>query len=672
MNKKQKRLLQRVLISAAVFLLFMIVEKREMLPAVSRTVWTALYLIPYLFAGYDVLRRALRNICNGQIFDENFLMSIATAAAFGIGEYSEACAVMIFYQIGELFQSYAVGKSRASITEMMSIAPDYVNLEEDGVLREAEPDEVEPGSVIVVRPGERIPLDGEVLSGESLLDTAALTGESVPRSVGPGDAVISGCTNGAGVLRVRTTKCYEDSTVARILELVETAGERKAHLESFITRFARWYTPVVTLGAVLLALFPPLLLQASFAEWIHRACIFLIVSCPCALVISVPLGFFGGIGAASRLGVLVKGANFLEAAAELDTLVFDKTGTLTEGTFRLSGIYPAAASGYTEAELLRLAAIVESRSTHPIAQSICAAYRDVQSRLAAVQETESLEAAAGAALPAPEELQEIAGMGISARCDGRELLLGSAQLMEKRGIRFQRRTEIGTAVYLACDGQFIGGIVIADAVKPGAEEAISALRKLGVRRCVMLSGDRRESAEAAAAKLGMDEVYSELLPEDKVQRVEALLRGGMASEGATEQEIAVSGQKPGQRRGTAEKERQSHGRLGFVGDGINDAPVLMRADVGIAMGSLGSDAAIEAADIVIMDDDIGKLAGIIRISRRTLRIVRQNVFFALLVKAAVLFFGALGMANMWEAVFGDVGVTVLAVLNSMRALKVER
>ena len=515
-------------------------------------------------------------------------------------------------------------------------------------------------------------LDGEVLSGESLLDTAALTGESVPRSVGPGDAVISGCTNGAGVLRVRTTKCYEDSTVARILELVETAGERKAHLESFITRFARWYTPVVTLGAVLLALFPPLLLQASFAEWIHRACIFLIVSCPCALVISVPLGFFGGIGAASRLGVLVKGANFLEAAAELDTLVFDKTGTLTEGTFRLSGIYPAAASGYTEAELLRLAAIVESRSTHPIAQSICAAYRDVQSRLAAVQETESLEAAAGAALPAPEELQEIAGMGISARCDGRELLLGSAQLMEKRGIRFQRRTEIGTAVYLACDGQFIGSIVIADAVKPGAEEAISALRKLGVRRCVMLSGDRRESAEAAAAKLGMDEVYSELLPEDKVQRVEALLRGGMASEGATEQEIAVSGQKPGQRRGTAEKERQSHGRLGFVGDGINDAPVLMRADVGIAMGSLGSDAAIEAADIVIMDDDIGKLAGIIRISRRTLRIVRQNVFFALLVKAAVLFFGALGMANMWEAVFGDVGVTVLAVLNSMRALKVER
>ncbi|MFR9308367.1 MAG: heavy metal translocating P-type ATPase, partial [Lachnospiraceae bacterium] len=433
-------------------------------------------------------------------------------------------------------------------------------------------------------------------------------------------------TNGAGVLRVRTTKCYEDSTVARILELVETAGERKAHLESFITRFARWYTPVVTLGAVLLALLPPLLLQASFAEWIHRACIFLIVSCPCALVISVPLGFFGGIGAASRLGVLVKGANFLEAAAELDTLVFDKTGTLTEGTFRLSGIYPAAGSGYTETELLRLAAIVESRSTHPIAQSICAAYRDVRSQIAAVQETESLEAAAGTALPLPEKLQEFAGMGISARCDGRELLLVSAQLMEKRGIRFQRRTEIGTAVYLACDGQFIGSIVIADAVKPGAEEAISALRKLGVRRCVMLSGDRRESAEAAAAKLGMDEVYSELLPEDKVQRVEALLRGGMASEGATEQEIAVSGQKPGQRRGSAEKERQSHGRLGLVGDGINDAPVLMRADVGIAMGSLGSDAAIEAADIVIMDDDIGKLAGIIRISRRTLRIVRQNVF----------------------------------------------
>ena len=621
MNRKQQTLLKRILLAVAGYAAVLIFDKSGAAESLQMPGWMlgVLFLFPYLLVGREVILKALKNIRNGQVFDENFLMLIATVAAFGIGEYSEACAVMIFYQVGELFESLAVGKSRASITAMMSIAPESANVERDGKIEEVDPDEVEVGEVILIRPGEKVPLDGIVLEGSSFLDTAALTGEPVPREVRPGDAVISGCVNGETALRVKTSKAYEDSTVARILQLVESASEKKTRMENFITRFARWYTPIVTVTALLLALIPPLFFGAPAAPWIKRACIFLIVSCPCALVISVPLGFFGGIGAASKRGVLVKGSNFLETAAELKTLVFDKTGTLTRGEFRVVGIHPA--EGCSEEELLAMAAHGESLSSHPIAQSILQAYGGEIDR-----------ARLG-------EMHEAAGHGLEGMLDGRELLLGNEKLLKSKDIDFPAVKEHGTVVYAAHGGSYVGHIIIADVVKPGAAAALRQLREVGIEKLVMLTGDRKDAAEAIAAEVGVDTVYHDLLPADKVEKVEALL--------------------------AAEKNGE---KVGFVGDGINDAPVLMRADVGIAMGSLGSDAAIEAADLVIMDDELSKIADIIRISRKTVRIVRQNVAFALAVKAAVMILGIFGLANMWEAVFGDVGVTVIAVLNAMRAL----
>ena len=621
MNRKQQTLLKRILLAVAGYAAVLIFDKSGAAESLQMPGWMlgVLFLFPYLLVGREVILKALKNIRNGQVFDENFLMLIATVAAFGIREYSEACAVMIFYQVGELFESLAVGKSRASITAMMSIAPESANVERDGKIEEVDPDEVEVGEIILIRPGEKVPLDGIVLEGSSFLDTAALTGEPVPREVRPGDAVISGCVNGETALRVKTSKAYEDSTVSRILQLVESASEKKTRMENFITRFARWYTPIVTVTALLLALIPPLFFGAPAAPWIKRACIFLIVSCPCALVISVPLGFFGGIGAASKRGVLVKGSNFLETAAELKTLVFDKTGTLTRGEFRVVGIHPA--EGCSEEELLSMAAHGESLSSHPIAQSILQAYGGEIDR-----------ARLG-------EMHEAAGHGLEGVLDGRELLLGNEKLLKSKDIDFPAVKEHGTVVYAAHGGSYVGHIIIADVVKPGAAAALRQLREVGIEKLVMLTGDRKDAAEAIAAEVGVDTVYHDLLPADKVEKVEALL--------------------------AAEKNGE---KVGFVGDGINDAPVLMRADVGIAMGSLGSDAAIEAADLVIMDDELSKLADIIRISRKTVRIVRQNVAFALIVKAAVLILGIFGLANMWEAVFGDVGVTVLAVLNAMRAL----
>ena len=621
MNRKQQTLLKRILLAVAGYAAVLIFDKSGAAESLQMPGWMlgVLFLFPYLLVGREVILKALKNIRNGQVFDENFLMLIATVAAFGIREYSEACAVMIFYQVGELFESLAVGKSRASITAMMSSARESANVAREGKIEEVDPEEGEVGEVILIRPGEKVPLDGIVLEGSSFLDTAALTGEPVPREVRPGDAVISGCVNGETALRVKTSKAYEDSTVARILQLVESASEKKTRMENFITRFARWYTPIVTVTALLLALIPPLFFGAPAAPWIKRACIFLIVSCPCALVISVPLGFFGGIGAASKRGVLVKGSNFLETAAELKTLVFDKTGTLTRGEFRVVGIHPA--EGCSEEELLSMAAHGESLSSHPIAQSILQAYGGEIDR-----------ARLG-------EMHEAAGHGLEGVLDGRELLLGNEKLLRSKDIDFPVVKEHGTVVYAAHGGSYVGHIIIADVVKPGAAAALRQLREVGIEKLVMLTGDRKDAAEAIAAEVGVDTVYHDLLPADKVEKVEALL--------------------------AAEKNGE---KVGFVGDGINDAPVLMRADVGIAMGSLGSDAAIEAADLVIMDDELSKIADIIRISRKTVRIVRQNVAFALAVKAAVLILGIFGLANMWEAVFGDVGVTVIAVLNAMRAL----
>ena len=619
MSDKQKKTLIRILVTAGLFALALVLDK---LVLDGRPVWAVLclYLVPYLVIGYDVVRKAAVNILHGQAFDECFLMTVATVAAFAIGEYPEATAVMLFYQVGELFQSYAVGRSRQSIAQMMSIVPEYANLETDGQVEEVDPEDVAVGSVIVIKAGERVPLDGIVVDGESYLDTSALTGESVPRRVTVGEEIFSGCVNGEQTLRVRTTKAFEDSTVARILDLVENASNKKARLETFITRFARIYTPVVTLSALVLALVPPLVLGGGFGPWIHRACIFLIVSCPCALVISVPLGFFGGIGAASRLGVLVKGGNYLEAIAQADTMIFDKTGTLTQGNFLVTQILP---SGDLAAEaLLELAAHGEGLSNHPIAQSIRAAYAgDLNlSRLGTVE--------------------EVPGKGLSLELDGKPLLVGNARLLEAHGIPWDPIPEAGTVVHVAYDGVYAGALVIADSVKPEAAKALADMKALGVSRTVMLTGDRAETAQAVARELGLDEVYAELLPTDKVAQVEEIL--ALQQKGQT---------------------------VCFVGDGINDAPVLMRSDVGIAMGSLGSDAAIEAADIVLMDDDVGKIAATVRIGRKTLRIVRENVVFALGVKLLVLVLGALGLANMWQAVFADVGVTVLAILNSMRALR---
>ena len=618
MTKKQKKMLYRIIVTFLLFAVLMVCEHTGGMDGWNKIVLFVIYLVPYLVIGYDIVYKAARNISHGQVFDENFLMMIATFGAFGVGEYSEAVAVMLFYQVGELFQGYAVGKSRQSISDMMDICPEYANIEEDGVLKQVDPDDVEVGSIIVVKPGERIPLDGIVVEGESLIDTAALTGESVPRSAKAGDEIISGCVNGSGTLKVKTTKEFDDSTVAKILELVENASSKKAKVENFITRFAKYYTPVVTIGAVILAILPPLILGGGWAEWIQRACIFLVISCPCALVISVPLGFFGGIGAASKIGVLVKGSNYLEAVAEMTTIVFDKTGTLTKGEFKVTDVITENGS---KEELIELAALGEGYSNHPIANSIREAYGK-ELDLNRVTNTE-----------------EIAGHGIKAVIDGKTVLLGNEKLMKSESIFYTPCKSMGTVVYVACNGVFEGAVVISDTIKDGAKEAIHDMKQVGVRHTVMLTGDRKEAAETVAQTLGIDEVHAELLPGGKVEQVEALLK--------------------------AEKEKE---RLAFVGDGINDAPVLTRADIGIAMGSMGSDAAIEAADIVLMDDDVTKIASVVRIARKTLRIVKQNIVFALAIKALVLILGALGMANMWEAVFADVGVSVIAILNSMRTL----
>ena len=618
MTKKQKKMLYRIIVTFLLFAVLMVCEHTGGMDGWNKIVLFVIYLVPYLVIGYDIVYKAARNISHGQVFDENFLMMIATFGAFGVGEYSEAVAVMLFYQVGELFQGYAVGKSRQSISDMMDICPEYANIEEDGVLKQVDPDDVEVGSIIVVKPGERIPLDGIVVEGESLIDTAALTGESVPRSAKAGDEIISGCVNGSGTLKVKTTKEFDDSTVAKILELVENASSKKAKVENFITRFAKYYTPVVTISAVILAILPPLILGGGWAEWIQRACIFLVISCPCALVISVPLGFFGGIGAASKIGVLVKGSNYLEAVAEMTTIVFDKTGTLTKGEFKVTDVITENGS---KEELIELAALGEGYSNHPIANSIREAYGK-ELDLNRVTNTE-----------------EIAGHGIKAVIDGKTVLLGNEKLMKSESIFYTPCKSMGTVVYVACNGVFEGAVVISDTIKDGAKEAIHDMKQVGVRHTVMLTGDRKEAAETVAQTLGIDEVHAELLPGGKVEQVEALLK--------------------------AEKEKE---RLAFVGDGINDAPVLTRADIGIAMGSMGSDAAIEAADIVLMDDDVTKIASVVRIARKTLRIVKQNIVFALAIKALVLILGALGMANMWEAVFADVGVSVIAILNSMRTL----
>ena len=626
MMKKQKIMLYRIIAAAVIYVPLFVLEHMGKLEFKSEIpVQFLLFMIPYLIVGWDIIYRAVRNISHGQVFDENFLMCIATFGALGVKEYSEAVAVMLFYQIGELFQSYAVNRSRQSISAMMDICPEYANIEEDGKLKQVDPDDVEIGTEIVIKAGERVPLDGVVVSGTSFVDTSALTGESVPREVTEGSEIIIGCVNGSGLLKVRTTKEFDDSTVAKILEPVENASSKKAHVENFITKFAKYYTPVVVCAAVVLAFLPPIILGGGFAEWIQRACIFLVISCPCALVISVPLGFFGGIGAASKQGVLVKGSNYLEALSEMKTIVFDKTGTLTKGEFVVSEVIP---NGWEKEGLLEVAALAEGYSDHPISAALKKAYEEAELGELSMDRVEQAE--------------EIAGHGIKAKIDGRVVYAGNAKLMEEKGVEYEPCTVPGTVVYLAAEKEFLGTIVISDTVKPEAKRAIAQLRQSGVKKTVMLTGDRKDVGEAVAESLGIDEVYTDLLPGDKVDKVEALL-GELG-----------------------EKEK-----LGFVGDGINDAPVLSRADIGIAMGSMGSDAAIEAADVVLMDDNILKISSIMRIAGKTLQIVHQNIVFALGVKVLVLILGALGMANMWEAVFADVGVSVIAILNSMRTLKVK-
>lgn len=622
MTKGQKKTLIRIILAFALLVPIMICDHLGVFEDWNRFLVLLICLIPYAIIGYDIVMKAVRNISHGQIFDENFLMLVATVGALVIGEYTEAVAVMLFYQVGELFQSYAVGKSRQSISDMMKLCPEYANVERDGELEQVDPDEVSIDDIIVIKPGERVPIDGVVLEGESFLDTAALTGESVPRRVTVGEEVISGCVNGSGTLRVRVTKEFEDSTVSKILELVENASSRKAKSENFITKFAKYYTPVVTIGAVLLAVVPPIILQGGWMDWLSRACTFLVISCPCALVISVPLGFFGGIGAASKIGVLVKGSNYLETMAHVTTFAMDKTGTLTKGVFTVTKTNPE--NGITGEELIELAAHGEAYSTHPIASALRESYKQALS------------------MERIKDAEEIAGHGICVAIDGREVLLGNEKLMKKYNIAMTPCSDAGTVIYVAREGSFLGSIVISDAVKEGAKEAIAEMRQSGVKRFVMLTGDRKKAADAVAAELGIDEAFSELLPQDKAGRVEELLTNQAKDE-----------------------------FLAFVGDGMNDAPVLTRADVGIAMGSLGSDAAIEAADIVLMDDDIRKIAKTVTISRKTLRIVKENIVFALAVKVLVLILGALGIANMWAAVFADVGVSVLAILNSMRMLRVK-
>ena len=635
MNKKQRRWRNRIVIALVIFFAALAVEQSGLLAALFGTpgdVYAsfALFLVPYLIAGYGTLLEAARNIRRGDPFDEAFLMAVASLGAFAMVFFpdtdphmAEGAAVMLFYQVGELFQSYAVGQSRASIAAMMDIAPEYANVEKDGELVELDPAEVAPGTTIVVKPGERVPIDGVVTDGTSQLDTAALTGESVPRHVEPGAEVISGCVNMTGVLRVRTTKPYGESTVARILELVENASEKKARTENFITRFARVYTPVVTISAVLLAVVPPLAGLGAWSDWILRGLTFLVVSCPCALVISVPLSFFGGIGGASRLGILVKGSNYLELLAHVDTVVFDKTGTLTSGTFNVVAVHPEA--GVDPDYVLSMAAHAESFSDHPIAVSVRAAYSGEIDR-------EKID-----------EVREESGHGVSARVNEHLVLVGNDKLMAAHGASWHDCDLTGTILHVTVDGAYVGHIVIADVVKDDARDAVDGLHAAGVRRCVMLTGDRADVAQAVGTRLGIDEVHAQLLPEDKVAEVERLL----------------AGEKDG-------------ARLAFVGDGINDAPVLMRADVGIAMGAMGSDAAIEAADVVLMDDRPSKIAQAMRLARRTMRIVWQNIVFAIGVKVLILVLAAVGVANMWLAVFGDVGVAMIAILNAMRAMRVER
>ena len=623
MTKKQKKSLQQILIALALVILLKLLLR--VLPALPTPVELLLYLIPYLVVGKDVLRKAIKGVKNRQPFDECFLMAVATVGAFALGDYVEGCAVILFYQIGELFQSVAVGKSRQSISSLMDIRPDYANVEdEDGKLEQVDPDDVEVGTVIVVQPGERVPIDGVIVEGTSALNTAALTGESLPRDVQTGDEVISGCVNMTGLLKVRTTKEFGESTVSKILDLVENSSMKKARAENFITRFARVYTPAVCYGALALAFLPPIVLllmgqPARFGDWIYRALTFLVISCPCALVISIPLSFFGGIGGASACGILVKGSTYLEELARTGIVVFDKTGTLTQGTFKVTGVHPA--DGITDEQLVEAAALAESWSKHPISLSIKAAYG---------KEIDSARVT---------DVEELGGHGVTAKVDGRTVAAGNARLMEKLGLSAPAVSETGTVVHVAIDGRYAGCLLIADVVKPHSAEAIRALKAAGVRKTVMLTGDAEPVAKAVSAQLGLDEYHAGLLPGDKVDQIETLI--------------------------AAKKSKEN---LAFVGDGINDAPVLSRADVGIAMGALGSDAAIEAADVVLMDDDPAKIALAMRIARRTLRIVYENIVFALAVKFACLLLGAIGMASMWTAIFADVGVMVIAVLNATRAL----
>ena len=624
MNRKQKKMLARILTAAAMLIALKLIP-------VTGVLQLALYLVAYLVIGYDILKKAWRGILNRQVFDENFLMAVATVGAFALaivsrsGDYVEAIAVMLFYQIGELFQSYAVGKSRRNISALMDIRPDYANIERDGQLEKVDPDEVEIGSVIVVQPGEKVPLDGVILSGASSLNTSALTGESLPRDAKAGDEVISGCINMTGVLRIQTTKAFGESTVSKILELVEDSSSHKSKSENFISKFARVYTPAVCYGALALAVLPPVVRlmlghPAQWGDWVYRALTFLVISCPCALVISIPLSFFAGIGGASKEGVLIKGSNYLETLSKVKTVVFDKTGTLTQGVFEVSGVHH---SEMENERLLEYAALAECASSHPISKSLQRAYGKAIDR------------------DRVRDIQEISGKGVSAMVDGHAVLAGNDKLMALRGIPFIGCHSVGTIIHIAIDGQYAGHIVISDVVKPHAKEAIERLKHAGVEKTVMLTGDSRRVADQVAGALGVDEVHSELLPADKVAQVEKLLAG----------------------KGGKDK-------LAFVGDGINDAPVLSRADIGIAMGAMGSDAAIEAADVVLMDDDPLKIAKAIRISRKCIGIVYQNIVFALAVKFACLALGALGLANMWAAIFADVGVMVLAVLNAIRALRV--
>ncbi len=624
MNRKQKKMLARILTAAAMLIALKLIP-------VTGVLQLALYLVAYLVIGYDILKKAWRGILNRQVFDENFLMAVATVGAFALaivsrsGDYVEAIAVMLFYQIGELFQSYAVGKSRRNISALMDIRPDYANIERDGQLEKVDPDEVEIGSVIVVQPGEKVPLDGVILSGASSLNTSALTGESLPRDAKAGDEVISGCINMTGVLRIQTTKAFGESTVSKILELVEDSSSHKSKSENFISKFARVYTPAVCYSALALAVVPPVVRlmlghPAQWGDWVYRALTFLVISCPCALVISIPLSFFAGIGGASKEGVLIKGSNYLETLSKVKTVVFDKTGTLTQGVFEVSGVHH---SEMENEKLLEYAALAECASSHPISKSLQRAYGKAIDR------------------DRVRDIQEISGKGVSAVVDGHAVLAGNDKLMTLRGISFIGCHSVGTIIHIAIDGQYAGHIVISDVVKPHAKEAIERLKHAGVEKTVMLTGDSRRVADQVAGALGVDEVHSELLPADKVAQVEKLLAG----------------------KGGKDK-------LAFVGDGINDAPVLSRADIGIAMGAMGSDAAIEAADVVLMDDDPLKIAKAIRISRKCIGIVYQNIVFALAVKFACLALGALGLANMWAAIFADVGVMVLAVLNAIRALRV--